>query len=842
MISMNNTLTKTNFLANQTSSDLIEKIEKLSTPLTYYGLGDDISVDYISDIHLLHHKKFYNNDTKQMLRKVTKSLAKSATYNSIKIINGDLATDSNLVIKFFQQLVIYCSQQNFTYFKYTLNRYKELFKTNKLDKQLEHQQKYKEYLMQKIEKTKSLLTNFDLQKLVNYRNRYRPNEDLHIAFKSFSKVKSFQKLNLSNKEINSIKELTKLLKQIKDCREEIATINQRIEWLNANIEDLEKECGKPLNEIKLTDYKLGKLQNVYFILGNHEYFDFSSVPEAVNFYKTNLAKYGVIVLQNEMVELKRTVYNNGEPKQVNYILYGGTGFAKYDEQFNANNTLCYDGFTRENEIEEGSKFEEGYYKALAKAKQEHKCFLCASHYPVLSCLGRFNQETIYFTGHNHINYYEKSEDRVIYADNQIGYSEKEITFRQATTGIELNPYRMLEDGIHETTIEDYLQFYRYVGEYITSGKYLHNLFSKGNRTFYVIKQNDYFGFFILCSSGPSKGISIVNGGKTKKLTKDTDIKWIERNFSQVLFKYFKLLAPLRSVQNQLSKELRKLGLDGKIHGCIVDIDYYHHIMINPADGTIQFYYSPIYGQVKFLNNFRKVIESLHENSDLALDQCAKIEQKYVAMSSKKSGQIHYLKEISNKKHQTELLATDTTSDEEELVGENNELQYVSRTEGMYGVSKKIQPLQRLFSGHILRDFDLRLIEDQLPSYRKKLYTGRVLCCGGELYLIVEDNGSDVITAEEMELPDNLAEDIDVWDEDVVIDKRWLIPTGHYRKFIVKELRNMISSKLCWETYWVQCFSQETIEAMEEGRRISRDPNVKSYSDFSKAIKDTDTEE
>ena len=37
-------------------------------------------------------------------------------------------------------------------------------------------------------------------------------------------------------------------------------------------------------------------------------------------------------------------------------------------------------------------------------------------------------------------------------------------------------------------------------------------------------------------------------------------------------------------------------------------------------------------------------------------------------------------------------------------------QIVSRSRGMYGISRKINPLQRLFSGHTLRDFDLKLIE------------------------------------------------------------------------------------------------------------------------------------
>ena len=710
--------------------ELMKKIEELTTPLTYYGKGNDITVDYISDIHLQHHLKFYNNDAKQMLRQVTEALAESITFNSIRIINGDLATYHNMVIDFFRFLRIYCSKSSFTHFKHKLMNCREQLNSGILEKQLQHQRKYKEFLLQKIEMKKSI-TNFNLQKLISYRNHYRPDEDLISAFKSFSKVKSFQKLNLTDKEIENIIEFLKLNQKLNECSEEIASIGQKIGWLNIDKAALEKECNKPLEEITLNDFKLDKLKDIYFILGNHEYYDFDSITSAVDFYKTSLAKYGIHVLQNEVLELKRFSYLYGDPTWVDFILYGGTGFAKYDEHFNASNTLCYNGFTREEEIEEGTKFEEGYNKALAQAKREGKCFLCASHYPTLSCLGHFNQEAIYFTGHNHMNYYEKKKDRVVYADNQIGYHNQEITFKQATTGVNRNPYESLEDGMYETTVETYLQFYRYAGESIKGGKYISNLLNKGNRKFYVVKQDDYYGFFLVCDSGQSRGISIANGGKTKKLTKETDVGWIVRNFSLMISKYLRLLAPLRNVQAHLSKELRQLGLNGNIHGCIVDIDHRHHIMVNPTDGSIRFYYSPTFGIVKYLRSFNKVIESLHENSKFTLAKCEQLQLQFTKLSKKKrkNKELCYLKKITNKEFCNQALLTTELPNETDLDKNSNssfsleepkkeitsvdeELQYVSRTEGAYGVSKRIQPLQRLFSSHILRDFDLRLVEEE----------------------------------------------------------------------------------------------------------------------------------
>ena len=45
----------------------------------------------------------------------------------------------------------------------------------------------------------------------------------------------------------------------------------------------------------------------------------------------------------------------------------------------------------------------------------------------------------------------------------------------------------------------------------------------------------------------------------------------------------------------ISKVVEKIGGTGTIHGCIVDIDFYNHIYLNPYDGTISAYYSPWFG-------------------------------------------------------------------------------------------------------------------------------------------------------------------------------------------------------------------------------------------------------
>ena len=46
-----------------------------------------------------------------------------------------------------------------------------------------------------------------------------------------------------------------------------------------------------------------------------------------------------------------------------------------------------------------------------------------------------------------------------------------------------------------------------------------------------------------------------------------------------------------SIQQSISEEIRKLGGAGTIHGCIIDIDWYNHIFVNPVDLTITGYWA-----------------------------------------------------------------------------------------------------------------------------------------------------------------------------------------------------------------------------------------------------------
>lgn len=270
----------------------------------------------------------------------------------------------------------------------------------------------------------------------------------------------------------------------------------------------------------------------------------------------------------------------------------------------------------------------------------------------------------------------------------------------------LNPYLNLSDGLYETNIPDYLQFCKYINENMRGGgKLLYKRCQDNKASMYVIKRKGYYGFFVVnMNEGSSKGISIVNGGMTKKITKSVDLQWLFDSFEIVLSKYLNILSPLRLKQEELSSELQELGLSGSIHGCIVDIDFYHHIMLNPIDGTMTYYYSSTFGMVEPLSSFEKVLVSIKKHNRGLLALSKKDYKKLLSKFNKLNKSPDYL---LGKASNYYLL---DSSSENNIDGLDNKEQIVSRSDGMYYISRQISPLQRLFSGHTLRSFDLKLVE------------------------------------------------------------------------------------------------------------------------------------
>lgn len=699
-------------------------VDQLGNSLSYYGNDSRIRISYISDMHLSHHLKYYDNDEEKMIRIIGDRLYYSSLYSEIVIFDGDISSKRDLTIKLLKYFVRRSELNNFKAFK------NNLAATKRCKIKLLGQSWYEEALKKlnhNIEKLKAqLLPEFDFIKFEKYKAKYRAEESAESAFEHFKTIRSFTKLNLPESIIEKIALVIRLMNISERYYKKVEEYErERIHW-RFNVEHFEREYNKPVEEITMLDYKHSFKDNVYVVLGNHDYIDFKSVNEGVEYFGEQLSKLGITLLHND--------YKIGNE----YLIYGGTGFAKYDENWNANRVICCKGFSREDEIKETDAFEKGYYEALAYAKKHGLCFISASHYPISACLdNHYDKEAIYFTGHTHINEFLKSKEKVVYADNQIGYKDNDFRFRTAITGVCLNPYGELSDGLYQTTLEDYFAFYRYIAKKISKGAGLNRTLHSGKSFLYVLKRKGYYGFFMVRTEGNSRGIFILDGGKTKKITDSTDMTWICENFEIVLSKYLKSLLPLRRVQKQLSKELKELGLNGTIHGTIVDIDFYHHIMLNPYENNLTYYYSPQLQYIEALGSFDNVIKSLGRTG-YSEEKLKLIQTKY----NSKVGQSGYLLSTM-----TDNSMIDTSLESDSFAVSNESLQFVSRSERMYVISRKVSPLQCLFEGHVLRNFDISLVETKPKPLRHTLYNGKRFRYDFTEYIVVEDDGTEMIVAE-----------------------------------------------------------------------------------------------
>lgn len=443
---------------------------------------------------------------------------------------------------------------------------------------------------------------------------------------------------------------------------------------------------------------------VFTILGNHEFWSFNNINDCykayedlfkslnIRFLNNNIAWFGehdvpLKQIQNETGLVPRYIGFNREEDEVEYdrqmqyihnaIIVGGVGFAGYNEGFNANQEIYRQAMVRPEEIEETHKWEEVYKNAVQLAKEQNSALIVLTHNPISDWneKGLTDANCIYFNGHNHRNDVQHDDERNIhiFSDNQIGYYNSKIRFKEAYIYKRINPFAMYSDGCHEIKSTDYLRFYDFMREKITGNGMVERQLKNNNGHFYMIKHKGYYGFFLESDNGTY----ICAGGTVKKIDKCRIIELIDKNFIAMIQKYLSVLSPYRSAQEEIAEAVKSFGGEGKIHGCIIDIDFLNHIMLNPNDGSITYYHSPVYGLVE-----------KHESLISLLD-CHN-----VLLAER------YRKQIGLKEYKiVEQTHLDISGKIEEIDVKNS----------LYSVSSRLNQLQRLFNKKILRDWNEGLL-------------------------------------------------------------------------------------------------------------------------------------
>lgn len=390
-------------------------------------------------------------------------------------------------------------------------------------------------------------------------------------------------------------------------------------------------------------YKETITAKTFFIIGNHDLWDrglcrkCKTFADMVNEFRKFFEPLNITVIESELripqVRKDSNIKNTYSASEIlelddstireafrynSYGILGGMGFAGLNNEFNCNQGIYRNApITREFEIEQ-SKLLSDAHERLKQVIPDKK-LIVVTHMPFKDwCSGDPVPNWIYVSGHTHKNFYVESDELTMYADNQIGYENGSFGFKFFALKPFFNIFDDYKDGIYEITREDYGIFNYGLGNRSAFNRQFVNLYLlKKEKTFLFLMRNK--------ENGP---LYILNGGSIKSaLGRELDYFYDRMTNYAKSVKLF--LNKYSEFQKRISREVRKIGGSGTIHGCIVDIDFYNHLYLNPLDGTITPYFAEsmvwkdVYSNVASLlcykvpelyKNYLKLIESKADTS------------------------------------------------------------------------------------------------------------------------------------------------------------------------------------------------------------------------------------
>lgn len=333
---------------------------------------------------------------------------------------------------------------------------------------------------------------------------------------------------------------------------------------------------------------------VFIVLGNHELWDFAGyeLKEITEKYKKLIMSNNMYILNNNLLyieeeqikeitekEIEKMSYDEiiEKVKKAKLIIFGGTAFSGYNNEFNALNGIYRYTLNRKQEISETKKFEKIYNKLTKCIKDKNVIVFTHTPKKDWDKSQEYIKNWVYVSGHTHRNYFFDDGEYRIYADNQLGYNYKTAAVKHFYIEYDYDVFSNYKDGIYTITKNEYNDFYR--------GK---NIMMDYNRDgeIYMLKKNGYY-----CFIKPStRGLSILNGGALKTLN-IKDINYYYENMDNQIMLNKEPLEKYTKYQEHIADQVKKIGGLGTIHGSIIDIDFFNHIYVNPFDGTVSGYYA-----------------------------------------------------------------------------------------------------------------------------------------------------------------------------------------------------------------------------------------------------------
>lgn len=329
-----------------------------------------------------------------------------------------------------------------------------------------------------------------------------------------------------------------------------------------------------------------------FVPGNHDVWNSGSkgkqhIDKRLDIIKNYFNKYKtkpIVMLNNEIYfpdsdEVKncdelfadenyRDIFNRNS-----FAIFGGMGYAGCNIEFNCENNI-YNGtlINRCEEIER-SKYVDEIHNKLSKIVRD-KTIIFVTHMPKSdwSNDSEYVDKWFYISGHTHKPRAYLTEDSAlrIRDDNQIGYEKMNYAFKFFYTSKVFNPFCDFVNGIYEIAREEYVMFYNGLGERIDFNRDFNNL--------YMIKKNDAYMFLM---RNKEDKLYMLQGGNIRKL--NHDLEYYYKNIDTFVINANTAIDEYERCLNNIKEIIKSIGGNGRIHGCIIDIDFYNHIYVNPYD-------------------------------------------------------------------------------------------------------------------------------------------------------------------------------------------------------------------------------------------------------------------
>lgn len=354
---------------------------------------------------------------------------------------------------------------------------------------------------------------------------------------------------------------------------------------------------KMLRQSVNSHYLYGR-SDFIFVLGNHELWDFPEIPfeETIDKYRTVLKKNGMYLLQNDLFYMNE--YDNigiipydeliqsdnhailEKLRCTRLVILGGIGFSGQNEEFNANDGIYRATIDRNTEIKESKKFEQLYDKLTDVLVKKNTIILTHMPKKAWSTDANYHDNFVYVSGHTHRNVFFDDGVKRIYADNQIGYKNENPHLKNFLMDREYDYFGDYKDGIYEIKSQEYQDFYR--------GKNILMTFNRQVNVLYMLKKSGYYCF--ICKFKKGGSLQLLNGGELKRLDV-SDVGYYYDNMDAVIASIETPLKKYTDYQEKIADEIRKIGGIGQIHGCIIDIDFYNHVYVNPVDMTVHSYWA-----------------------------------------------------------------------------------------------------------------------------------------------------------------------------------------------------------------------------------------------------------